>query len=183
MKKILSIVLLFALVAMLISCGNTNNDKNDKVDSPDTTAANENADTTEKEEESNEAFVCKLSGGYEIVIGEALPDLGDYIDCSEAPSCIHEGMDRVYTYDGYSVTTSPDGKGNDNVSEVSILSDSVLMNDTITIGVSKDTVVSALGEDYTEAFGVMTYEVMNATVSVILDDASNVMSFVVALAQ
>ena len=57
------------------------------------------------------------------------------------------------------------------------------MNDGITIGVSKDAIVSALGEDYTEAFGVMTYEIMNATVSVILDDASNVINFVVAYAE
>ena len=57
------------------------------------------------------------------------------------------------------------------------------MNDGITIGVSKDTIVSALGDEFTEAFGVMTYETKNATVSVILDESSNVMSFVVAFAE
>ena len=183
MKRILSIVLIVTLLAMLVSCGGSNKNNEEKETTPDTTVADAVVDTTVSDEETDEAYVCKLSGGEEITIGASMPELGDYIDYSEAPSCVHEGMDKVYTFNGYSVTTAPDGKGNEYVSEVAILADSVSMNDGITIGVSKDAIVSALGEDYTEAFGVMTYEIMNATVSVILDDASNVINFVVAFAE
>lgn len=183
MKRILSIVLIITFLFVLVSCGNTEKNDSKETTSSDTTVVDATEDTTVKEDDAKAAFVCKLSNGSEIVIGAALPELGDYIDYSEAPSCVHEGMDKVYTYNGYSVTTSPDAKGNEYVSEVAILSDTVSMNDGITIGVSKDTIVSALGDEFTEAFGVMTYETKNATVSVILDESSNVMSFVVAFAE
>ena len=182
MKKIILIFALICALSVFVGCNGAASDNDKETEKADTTDAVNNADTTENAD-VEEKFVCKLSNGKDIVIGEALPELGDYIDYSEAPSCVHEGMDKVYTYDGFSVTTVPDAKGNNYVSEVAILSDTVTMNDGLTIGVSKDAVVKTLGEKYTEQFGVMSYAIENANISIVLDENSNVINFVVAAAE
>ena len=132
-------------------------------------------------------YVCELDNGMVIELGAVaegvLDALGAPQNVAEAPSCIHEGMDRIYSFNGFSVTTSPDGKGADRVQEVALTSDAVLLKNGISIGSSLDAVKAAFGSDCTEQFGVLQYITDHAKISIVLDDDSCVSSLVITAAE
>ena len=128
MKKILSLLLIAALTASMISCGGSGTaDTTDGADSSIGTPVTESitddnggdpaaAETPTVTEAVTEAptpaspavdgYTCVFDSGISVKLGspaaDALALLGDYSDMMEAPSCVHEGFDRVYTYaDGY----------------------------------------------------------------------------------
>lgn len=187
MKKVLLAMLLIS--AVLVSCGGDNGDPAVTGTTTDTASVTDSGtdavteSETAADETETDSFVCELDNGVTVILGGDLPDLGDPVNYAEAASCVHPGMDKVYTYDGFTVTTSPDADGNDFVSEVSLISDKVSLNGGIKLGAAKDTVISVLGDDYTEQFGVMTYHRNDVTLSVVLDDNSNVLSFTAAVVQ
>ena len=155
MKKILSLLLIAALTASMLSCGGTADTAQDTDGADNTGAAvTENitdgnggesaADTAAATEAVTEAaaptpaapaaegYTCVFDSGISIKLGssaaDALAALGDYSDMMEALSCVHEGFDRVYTYAGlYTVLTSPDASGAEYVAEISLLSDLVAL--------------------------------------------------------
>lgn len=127
----------------------------------------------------DDGTIIELGGAAEAVLGA----LGAPLNVAEAPSCIHEGTDRIYSFNGYSVTTSPDGKGTDRVHEVALTSDAVLLENGISIGSPLDAVTAAFGTDYSEQFGVLQYEKENVKISVVLDSDSCVSSLVFTAAE
>ena len=117
MKKTLALLLLAALTASMLSCGNdsTTSDTTDSVSgTPDTAVTeaavigDETAAVTEAQTEAPaqntpavDGYTCVFDNGISVKLGspaaDALAVLGDYSDMMEAPSCVHEGFDRVYT--------------------------------------------------------------------------------------
>lgn len=185
-------ILMCAALCFASACGNeAENEASDgagSVQAAETPSdASENAESTPpeeigSEEEKTAGYVCAFDNGVSIEMG-ALADsvisgLGDPLNYAEAPSCIHEGTDKVYTFDGYTVTTSPDENGNNRIYEVSLLSDIVALESGVTIGSAMDKVVSVFGEEYTEQFGVLQYSLEGANVSVVLDGDSYVTGLV-----
>ncbi|MBQ8508872.1 MAG: hypothetical protein IJ493_03095 [Clostridia bacterium] len=184
MKKLA--ILLLALTMTLAACGgepvqsgsDTPSAGADGTTASGTLSDDTAADTTAKPSGDDKtaalaAYECKLDSGVTITIGgvsaDVLAPLGDHIDYMEAPSCVRDGTDKVYTYDGFTVTSSPRADGSECISEMSLTSDAVAFENGLTIGVSGDDVTAALGEDFTEQFGVRKYAVDGVTISVILD--------------
>lgn len=180
MKKIILLCLIAALVFSLASCvkedapdsdGNNKND-NTVVSGIGEGDGDANADTDKTA--VNERVVA-LADGRAVELGSAADKafalLGDYDDMYEAPSCVHEGYDRFYTYDGFSVTTSA-GEGGDIVTEFLIESSACVLSNGITVGSSAEDVTAAYGEDYTESFGAMKYEFDGMTLTVVTDGTS-----------
>ncbi len=88
-----------------------------------------------------------------------LAALGEDYDYSEAPSCVFEGMDKEFIFDGCSVYTNPDG-------DKDIWYDMLLENDTlatsrgIRVGDSLADVQTAYGDAYYwEGDTILTYSV------------------------
>ncbi len=175
MKKIIVTLLFVTLVLVSCSAGNT--------DSAETTVPTETAAqtaaTTEAVTEATELltvapFAVEFDGGKTVTLGapaeDVIPALGDYTDMIEAPSCIHEGNDKVYFYDGFSVTTSPDGDGGEYVAQVEITSDTCTLANGIAIGSAKDDIIKAYGEDFTEQFGMMSFVLDGAGMTVNVQD-------------
>ena len=194
MKKTLLILLMALCLSLAVSCNDTNNGAahNDSVTTTEITSGvtgtesvSESAEITEADDKNDNGsvFMCKFENGTEIAISKALPALGEYLDYAEATSCIHPGMDKVYTYNGFTVTTSPDANGNDLVSEVALISDTAVLAGGISIGCDKSVIEDVYGNDYTEEFGVMKYEKDGVIISVVLDNSSKVTSFVISAAQ
>ena len=129
------------------------------------------------------AYVCVFEDGTAIEIGVAadavVASLGTPLNVAEAPSCIHEGTDRIYSYNGFTLTTSPDADGTNRVHEVALTSDAVGLEGGMYIGAPLDAVTAALGNDYTEQFGVLQYLVGNAKISVVLDEDSCISSMAI----
>lgn len=190
MKKL--IVLALALT-LLTSCGSTPaSDSSDSAadtgdqsaevttsapdtDAPEVTTAA--ADTTAAVK-SDATFECKLDIGVTVIVGAKADDiiksltdaLGEPLDYMEAPSCVHEGTDRVYTFDGFTVSTSPDASGTEYVTELSLLSDAVALENDIMIGSPSDDVTAALGSDFEEKFGVRKYSLDGISISITFTD-------------
>lgn len=193
MKKILSLLLLAALTASMLSCGNdsTTSDTTDSVSgTPDTAVTeaavigDETAAVTEAQTEAPaqntpavDGYTCVFDNGISIKLGspaaDALAVLGDYSDMMEAPSCVHEGFDRVYTYAGlYTVLTSPDASGAEYIAEISLLSDLVALDVSGTylmIGSAESDIKAAFGDPAEDAFGVQKYNLDGANLTVTVD--------------
>ena len=193
MKKTLSLLLLAALTASMLSCGNdsTTSDTTDSVSgTPDTAVTEaavidgETAAVTEAQTEAPaqntpavDGYTCVFDNGISVKLGspaaDALAVLGDYSDMMEAPSCVHEGFDRVYTYAGlYTVLTSPDASGAEYIAEISLLSDLVALDVSGTylmIGSAESDIKAAFGDPAEDAFGVQKYNLDGANLTVTVD--------------
>ena len=193
MKKTLSLLLLAALTASMLSCSNdsTTPDTTDSVSgTPDTAVTEaavidgETAAVTEAQTEAPaqntpavDGYTCVFDNGISVKLGspaaDALAVLGDYSDMMEAPSCVHEGFDRVYTYAGlYTVLTSPDASGAEYIAEISLLSDLVALDVSGTylmIGSAESDIKAAFGDPAEDAFGVQKYNLDGANLTVTVD--------------
>ena len=193
MKKTLLLLLLAALTVSMLSCGNdsTTSDTTDSVSgTPDTAVTeaavigDETAAVTEVQTEAPaqntpavDGYTCVFDNGISIKLGspaaDALAVLGDYSDMMEAPSCVHEGFDRVYTYAGlYTVLTSPDASGAEYIAEISLLSDLVALDVSGTylmIGSAESDIKAAFGDPAEDAFGVQKYNLDGANLTVTVD--------------
>lgn len=193
MKKTLALLLLAALTASMLSCGNdsTTPDTTDSISgTPDTAVTEaavidgETAAVTEAQTEAPaqntpavDGYTCVFDNGISIKLGspaaDALAVLGDYSDMMEAPSCVHEGFDRVYTYAGlYTVLTSPDASGAEYIAEISLLSDLVALDVSGTylmIGSAESDIKAAFGDPAEDAFGVQKYNLDGANLTVTVD--------------
>jgi hypothetical protein len=177
----------------MLSCSNdsTTPDTTDSVSgTPDTAVTeaavigDETAAVTEAQTEAPaqntpavDGYTCVFDNGISIKLGspaaDALAVLGDYSDMMEAPSCVHEGFDRVYTYAGlYTVLTSPDASGAEYIAEISLLSDLVALDVSGTylmIGSAESDIKAAFGDPAEDAFGVQKYNLDGANLTVTVD--------------
>lgn len=180
MKKILTLLLSSALILTFASC-NTQEDGSSDTDAAqaDTVEASDTENTVTEdtkpatEPSDSKTYSITLDNGAVISIGsyseESVNSLGTPIDVMEAPSCIHEGFDKVYTFDGFAITTSPDEKGGQYLAEFTLLSDLVAFESGLTVGSPADMLEGDFGDTYEEQFGVRTYKLDSVNVSVIVD--------------
>lgn len=127
---------------------------------------NKGAVTAEAETKTAYAFTYK-----ETVINlnqEAAPvikALGGNPKCFEQQSCAYQGMDRIYTYEGFELGTYP-VNGKDCISSVYFLDNTVATQEGIKIGSSYEDMVKAYGKDYKEQNGVYRYRLGNSELSI-----------------
>ncbi len=95
--------------------------------------------------------------------------LGETTAYMEAASCAFQGLDKFFTYSGFELSTYPDGE-KDMVYSVYFLDDSVTTKEGIYIGSSKDDVIAAYGEDYTEKSSQIAYTMGETELAFILEE-------------
>ncbi len=76
---------------------------------------------------------------------DGMPETTAYM---EGASCYFDGLDKVFTYDGYEVTTYPKADG-DYIQDVSISSDTIKTDKGIGVGSTIEDIEKAYGNDYT----------------------------------
>ena len=127
---------------------------------------------------TRDVWVMNLDNGTGIPVGgeaaQILSSLGDPTDLMEAPSCIREGFDRVYTYGGsFTLTTAPDESGADIVTEVTLLSDAVAVVEngvTVMIGSPVSDADAAFGDPADSTDYVRRYAIPGGTLTVTVSD-------------
>lgn len=83
---------------------------------------------------------------------------GKPVSKTESKSCAFKGMDRIYTYDDFNLTTySNSQKGEEYVNGIEILTSKISTAEGITIGSTEAQMIKAYGKS-TPEFGVYTYE-------------------------
>lgn len=98
-------------------------------------------------------------------------ELGDADEYFESESCAFEGLDKVYTYPGFTLNTYPvDDK--DYVLSVVFRDDTVSTEEGISIGSTKDEVTEAYGEPASESAAELVYEKGDSEMTIGLDGDS-----------
>ena len=187
MKKT-GICLILAAALLFASCGSDAPSENGgslaASEPAQTTVDNGTADNGASEvgasavEAPQAVWTMKLDNGVEIPMGgaadELLSSLGAPTDLMEAPSCIREGFDRVYTYGGsFTVTTAPAENGADIVTEANLLSDAVAVVEngvTVMIGSPVTDADAAFGEPTDATEFVRRYSVSGVILTVTAAD-------------
>ena len=103
---------------------------------------------------------------------DLLPALGEPIDRLEAPSCVHDGMDRVYYYAGYEINTNPTADGGEVIVSIYLSDDSITTDEGLRIGDSAEKITQLYGEVTPEG-GVYVYTKTDRGVSVSLNIQTN----------
>lgn len=138
MKKIVIAAILSAV--LLVGCGPANSSTTGTTDT--TTAVNA----------QGQISFGIVSNGVNIVPGSdftAIKDsLGEAEKYFEAQSCYFDGLDKVYTYAEFEVTTYPLSAEKDNIQDVCVKSGDMKTNKGIGIGATLDDVIAAYGDDY-----------------------------------
>lgn len=87
---------------------------------------------------------------------EFLAALGDPLHYYEVKSCAFEGMDKIYTYTSFEISTYPNGT-NDLVSSIYFKDDTVTTQEGAYLGMAKSDVLALYGSNYTESAGAYVY--------------------------
>ena len=164
----LALMLCFALLA---GCGG--NGGNNQTDDNSSTNGQNSGETGDENQEAS-LFVF-TSNGVEIKMNaEADPiveALGEPISAFDAPSCAFQGTDWIYTYDGFQINTYPLNDVN-YVSSVVLTSDAVSTPEGLEIGGTKEDMIAAYGEDYTEEYDQCTYTRGDSQLSILFEDGA-----------
>ena len=180
-KKILTILMTISLLT-LAGCGD-----NEKVIDGDvanvttgsraeeSTGELENSQAPEQQAETvvSKGYVFVTSGVTVEVDGDMAPvlqALGEPASYFEAASCAFEGLDKIYTYNGFEIDTYP-AQDKDLVSAVILKDDSVTTAEGICIGDSLEKLLEAYGEADQEN-GMLVYTKDGMKLCFILQDDS-----------
>ncbi|MFP4698532.1 MAG: hypothetical protein ACLFMO_07480 [Eubacteriales bacterium] len=166
MKK-LSILLVLLL---LVGCSDA---EPTSTDNQTVEVDNDKTQTKDKTKQNDESGFEFESNGVTIAINQeaktVVEKLGDSLDYFEAPSCAFDGMDKIYTYNGFELHTY-EVDGVDYVLSVIFLDDSVTTKEGVYLFSSLDDVLEVYGENYTENQGLYTYEKGDTTLSFLIEN-------------
>lgn len=169
-KRLFCILLALSLTAVLAACGGQGeNPGGQSTGKPDASGQNGAGGQTASD---GYAFAVSKAGGYVVSVNDNMADvlaaLGEPLSYFEAASCAFEGMDKTYTYSGFTITTQPGEDLQDYVSLILLTDDSVTTPEGVHIGCSADDVTAAYGEgSRTEA--VISYTKGGSAMNFVLD--------------
>lgn len=154
-KYIATAALVALLAISLISCGN---------DTP--------SEETQQTVLVQSAAYTLTVNGQELHPGMEMPEnLGEPTSYFEAPSCAIEGLDKNYTYGSILIITEDDGK-TERIVNMVIQDDGASTRNGVTIGDSKDKVLSVYGATTNSTDTSLTYTYGSVTVKFLLRDGS-----------
>ena len=170
-RLILALALVILMAAVSFACsGKEPAAPADSTEDPGTQPANETevpADPTENSGSadyagkpfSNDFDMAVIIDGktYHVRVDSAdvLAALGDDREEDQSISCVYDGYDKTFTYDGIVVSTVPvDGK--DVIEMFTITGPAYTTTRNITVGATRDEVISAYGDKYFDD-GYLTY--------------------------
>lgn len=83
--------------------------------------------------------------------------LGEPASYFEAASCAFEGLDKMYTYSSVEIDTYPDEEGKDRISSIIFKDDMVETQEGVSLFETKEDMIKAYGDKYTDENGVLVY--------------------------
>lgn len=164
MKKLFVIIFMLILVFAFASC-----------DTPTDTGESGNVSENSLDDSSNYVFIVESANDFALSIDldmkEVLDALGEPLSYFEAASCAFEGLDKTYTYAGFTVTTRPDGD-KDYVNCVYLTDDSLTTPEGIYIGASSEEVLNRCGTPNQQTDTLISYVSGNTMLNFIIKDGA-----------
>ena len=166
MKKLSFALMALCLTALLVACGGAPSDPTpDASGSP--AAPEASAPTAAK------TYVFEVSGTQIAIdqnMAEVLAVLGEPAAYFETASCAFAGLDKMYTYSGFTITTRPEEE-EDFVTSILLTDDSVTTPEGVYIGSTVADVMAAYGEAEA-ANGVIKYTLGGTVINFVLSGES-----------
>lgn len=169
MKKLALFIAMGLCVASLSACSNNGSANVGGSDGPTAILVTENDGNNGADEGGNSAADVVSAAGEGYVFdsnGAAIaPDMlsevflnacGEPMHYYESKSCAFEGLDKVYTYPSYEITTYPVGE-EDYVASIVLKDDTITTKEGAYISMNKDVVLEKYGDDYTVKNGAYIY--------------------------
>ena len=170
MKKLLVTALLATTIFTLAGCGNSSSGGGDAAAAGDTQTAAD-AGTADSGNTAGSGYVF-VSGSSSIPVDaewEAISEaLGEPLNYYEAASCAFGDLDKVWTYNGFTVDTYQ-LDGVDYVYDVNLTSDAISTPEGVSIGDSADKVKEVYGEPESEDSSQIIYRSGNMKLLFILE--------------
>lgn len=161
LKIVLTSFLLFFIICITGGCSKTDTKK----DSSDSGSNNQS-------EVETGGFLFEYQGVTIPMHAKAdniIKALGESMDYFEAPSCAFQGLDKIFYYSGFELSTYPK-EDIDYVSAVNFTDDSVSTKEGISIGSSSEDVIKAYGSNYTSENGSYIYTLGKSKLSFITEE-------------
>lgn len=98
-----------------------------------------------------------------------LSALGEENTYFEAESCAYQGMDKIYTYNGFEVRTN-EIDNQDLITSVLLIDDSIATPEGVALFMTKEDMIGAYGEDFTEEMGLCSYTKGKTKLSFLIKD-------------
>ena len=156
MKNVKVLALILACAMSFAACGSAQEEQNGNNVTEQSGGQTTQSDVQDKET----AGYVFVYGETEIRVGhlmsEYLDALGEPISYYEAASCAFEGLDKMYSYNSFQITTYPvDDK--DYVGSIVFLDDMVETKEGVSLFETKADMIAAYGENYVDENGVLVY--------------------------
>ena len=98
-------------------------------------------------------YYILLNDDYERVAAK----IGKANDTFEIPSCAFEGIDKMFYYDGFYITTYPAGE-KDFIISITLTGENIKTPEGVGPGMGFDDMIKAYGDDYRKNFDLYSYE-------------------------
>lgn len=184
MKRVLLTIMILTALAVFTACSSeekqitgevrTNTSAGGSVTEGSNSGFSGTDDSTPASQETKAAVngYAFVSNGVTVEIdADAAPviaALGEPVSYFESASCAFEGIDKVYSYDGFEIDTYPSEDGRDLISAVILNSEEVKTAENVRIGDSRDAMIAAYGE--TEESSPMYYKDSMKMLFIVRDD-------------
>lgn len=160
-----SILLALGLAVMLASCSSP--DQSESLPGQ----ASGQPDSSQAVQAEKGGYVFTAPNGSTVAIdddmAQVLEALGEPQSYFEAPSCAFEGLDKTYTYSGFTIITRPEET--DLVTSILLTDDSTSTPEGVYIGSSAEEVAAAYGEAGQRTDTLLSYTKDGTTLNFILE--------------
>lgn len=184
MKKLLSLMLVLAMLVCLCACGakpadgaasivqNNNSNTSDAPEAPQAPEANDDAPASDTTAE--EGFVFTYNG-VQITMNAPAADilaaLGEPKSYTEQASCAFEGLDKTYFFGSFYLQTYPNGDA-DYIYAIWLVDDTVTTEEGVYIGASQADVEKAYGAENFDGTNSFKVTKGDSSLTVIMDNGA-----------
>ncbi len=155
MKKVTVVISAIIIGILLVSCSDNGKGKAQGYDAS-----------------SQKNFIFETNN-IEIKLHEEAEDiilgLGEYKEYFEAESCAFEGLDKIYTYSSFEISTY-EKDSIDYISGISLMDDTVSTKEGISLFQTLEELKAIYGENYKEENGVYTYTKAQSQISFMIKE-------------
>lgn len=147
-------------------------------DSDDNNSSTTTQDGTGNQTSSPKGYVFESKGvtiGMDMEAAPIIEALGEPENYFEAASCAFEGLDKMYGYGSFEIDTYElDGK--DYISSVIFNDDMVSTKEGVSLFDTKESMISAYGDSYSEEQGMYVYTNENMKLKFIINEDNEIKS-------